>query len=281
LLPLVARNLPDGGPQSFGTLVASMGVGAVLGAFILPRLRRRFSADALVAVASGVYAAALFGLATLEHLLPLCLVMAVSGTAWISILSTLQVAAQMALPDWVRSRGLAVFMAIFMGAMAGGSLVWGKVAELFGIHEALGIAACGALLVIVVLRRIRLGTPASDEMTPSMHWPAPVVHEGVTHDRGPVLVTIDYQVRPDSVQQFLITLQELSRHRRRDGAFLWSVFENAEQPHHYIETFAVESWLEHLRQHERVTGADRDLQLQLRNYLVADTRPVVKHYVAP
>jgi predicted MFS family arabinose efflux permease/quinol monooxygenase YgiN len=281
LLPLIARNLPDGGPESFGALVASMGVGAVTGAFILPGARRRVSPDALVMGASTLYAAALFCLAFMSNFLLLCLVMALSGVAWISILSTFQVAAQMALPDWVRSRGLAVFMAIFMGAMAAGSLLWGKVAELWGISAALGIAACGTLLVIVVTRRIRISALHSAEMSPSMHWPTPDVHAGITHDRGPVLVTIDYKVRPDSVQLFLAVLRELSRHRRRDGAFLWSVFEDAEQPNHFIETFAVESWLEHLRQHERVTGADRDLQAQLRNYLVADNVPVVKHYVAP
>jgi MFS family permease len=281
LLPLVARSLPDGGPESFGMLIASMGIGAVAGAFILPGVRRRVSPDELVVGASILYAAALFGLALMSNFLLLCFVMALSGMAWISILSTFQVAAQMALPDWVRSRGLAVFMAIFMGAMAGGSLLWGKVAELWGIHVALGIAACGTLLVIVVTRHIRISAQINAEMSPSMHWPTPAVHAGVTHDRGPVLVTIDYKVRPDSVQPFLAILQQLSRHRRRDGAFLWSVFEDAEQPNHFIETFAVESWLEHLRQHERVTGADRELQAQLRNYLAADTIPVVKHYVAP
>jgi len=281
LLPLVARSLPDSGPQSFGMLVASIGVGAVTGAFILPHVRRRVSPDALVAGASILYAVALFGLAFMSNFVLLCLVMALSGIAWIAILSTFQVAAQMALPDWVRSRGLAVFMAIFMGAMAAGSLLWGKVAQLWGIHVALGIAACGTLLVIVVTRHIRISALDNAEMSPSMHWPTPAVHAGVTHDRGPVLVTIDYKVRPDSVQPFLAILQELSRHRRRDGAFLWSVFEDAEQPSHFIETFAVESWLEHLRQHERVTGADRELQARLRNYLVTGSIPVVKHYVAP
>ena len=207
--------------------------------------------------------------------------MALSGIAWIAILSTFQVAAQMALPDWVRSRGLAVFMAIFMGAMAGGSLLWGKVAELWGIHEALGIAACGTLLVIIATRHIRIGGLDNVEMSPSMHWPTPAVHAGVTHDRGPVLVTIDYQVRTDSVQPFLAVLQELSRHRRRDGAFLWSVFEDAEQPNHFIETFAVESWLEHLRQHERVTGADRELQVQLRTYSLTRSDQLASSYVHP
>ncbi len=135
LLPLVARQLENGGPQTFGTLVAAIGAGAVLGAFALPRLRKRLSRDALVAAATLVYSAATASLAFIDQLALLCLAMAMSGVAWITVMSSLQVAAQMALPDWVRSRGLAVFMTIFMGSMAAGSLAWGTVAELTSISQ--------------------------------------------------------------------------------------------------------------------------------------------------
>ena len=69
--------------------------------------------------------------------------------------------------------------------------------------------------------------------------------------------------------------------RRRDGALSWGIFESAERRHHFIETFLVSSWLEHLRQHERVTGADRALQQQIRGLLSPGTSPLVNHYVAP
>lgn len=137
LLPLIARNLEAGGPQAFGILVGSIGAGAVAGAFVLPTLREKFSRDTLVAGATVLYAGALLVLATIDRLLPLTLAMAVSGMAWITVLSSLQVAAQMALPNWVRSRGLAVFMTIFMGSMALGSLLWGSVAQLYGIPQSL------------------------------------------------------------------------------------------------------------------------------------------------
>jgi MFS family permease len=281
LLPLVAKNLVDGGPQAFGILVASLGAGAVGGAFVLPKLREKLSRDALVAAATVMYGGAMVALAMLDALAPLCVAMAASGVAWISVLSSLQVAAQMALPDWVRSRGLAVFMTVFMGSMAAGSLFWGKVAELTSISSALMMAAAGLVAAVVVSWRWRISGFEQTDLTPSMHWPEPAVHDEITHDRGPVLVTLQYQVRPEEKGRFLATVRKLGVHRRRDGAFGWGVYEDTEQKNHFIESFFVESWLEHLRQHERVTQADRTLQKEIRGLLVADTKPLVAHYVAP
>ena len=281
LLPLVAKDLVDGGPQAFGALVASVGVGAVAGALVLPTIRGKLSQDALVAIATVLYAAAMWALATLNQLFSLCVAMAISGIAWISILSSLQVAAQIALPSWVRSRGLAVFMMAFMGAMTLGSLLWGKVAELSSISQSIKIASVGLVITIVLTWRWKLGGIETVDLTPSMHWPPPSVHDVITHDRGPVLVTVEYQVQPERVREFLKEIHELGERRKRDGAFIWSVFEHTEQPNHFIETFAVESWLEHLRQHERVTNADRVLQGELLSHLVKGTKPPVTHYVAP
>jgi hypothetical protein len=220
-------------------------------------------------------------LANLQQLAPLCLAMAVSGVAWISVLSSLQVAAQMALPDWVRSRGLAVFMTVFMGSMAVGSLLWGTVAGFTSISNSLMIAATGLVVAVGLSWRWRISGFEQMDLTPSMHWPAPVVHDAVTHDRGPVLVTIHYSVRPDEAGRFLNAIRTLGAHRRRDGAFAWGVYEDTERQNHFIESFYVESWLEHLRQHERVTGADRVLQSEIRALLTINSAPVVAHYVAP
>jgi predicted MFS family arabinose efflux permease len=281
LLPLVAKGLDKGGPEAFGTLVASIGFGAVLGALALPRLRTLMSRDALVASATVAYSVATASLAFIDRLAPLCLAMAVSGMAWITVMSSLQVAAQMALPDWVRSRGLAVFMTIFMGSMAAGSVAWGTVAELTSISQSLLIAAAGMLLAGLLGMRWRISGFEDVDLSPSMHWPQPVVHDAVTHDRGPVLVSIEYRVRPEAVREFLDAVRLLGTRRRRDGAFTWGIYESTERPLHFIETFHVASWLEHLRQHERVTDADRVLQEDIRDLLTPGTAPIVSHYVAP
>ncbi|MEE4184304.1 MAG: MFS transporter [Gammaproteobacteria bacterium] len=281
LLPLIARRLPDGGPETFGALVAAIGVGAVCGAFLLPRLRAMLSRDVLVASATAAYAVAMLVLGNFSNLAVLCGAMALSGVAWITVLSSLQVAAQMALPNWVRSRGLAVFMAVFMGTMALGSVAWGQVAKLAGIPAALSLSAAGALLMIGVTWRWRISGIEDADLTPATYWPAPTVHAGIEQDQGPVLVTVSYSVQPARRAEFLHAMQLLGKQRKRDGAFFWSVFEDTELPNEFIETFSVESWLEHLRQHERVTGADHELQLQVREMLLAGRPPQVKHFVAP
>ncbi|PSJ18931.1 MFS transporter [Nitrosomonas supralitoralis] len=281
LLPLLVKSMTIGGPETFGILVASIGAGAVIGALVLPKLRKKISRDMLVALAAVVYASTMFALAIFDQLIFLCLAMSVSGIAWITVLSSLQVTAQMALPNWVRSRGLAVFMAVFMGSMALGSLLWGKVAEMTSISTSLMLAAIGTLVAVLVTWRWHIGDVDDVDLTPSMHWPTPLVHESVSHDRGPVLITIQYTVRNDKTSEFLTKIRELSKRRRRDGAFAWGVFEHTEKPHHFIESFCVDSWIEHLRQHERVTHADRDLQTEIHTLLVSGSEPIVTHYVAP
>jgi hypothetical protein len=155
------------------------------------------------------------------------------------------------------------------------------VADVTGISLSLTIAAAGLLVAVGLSWRWRISGFEQVNLSPSMHWPAPVVHEAVTHDRGPVLVTIHYDVRSDQADRFLEVIRLLGAHRRRDGAFAWGVYEDTGRQNHFVESFYVESWLEHLRQHERVTDADRVLQKEIRALLTANTAPTVAHYVAP
>ena len=281
LLPLIAKDLVGGGPQTFGVLVAAIGAGAVLGALILPWLRKYVAKDMLVAGATVLYAAAMLALAYLTNLPSLGVAMVLSGVAWIAVLSSLQVSAQLALPNWVRSRGLAVFMASFMGSMAFGSMTWGIVAQQSSIAAALVLAAAGAVLAVAVTWRWKLGAIDDMDLTPSMHWPSPLASVDVTPDRGPVMVTIGYQVEPGHRGAFLSAVRDLGQRRKRDGAFAWGVLEDTETPNRLVEYFMIESWLEHLRQHERVTNADRMLQDSVRGMLVAGSEPEIMHYVAP
>jgi len=281
LLPLLARQVGGDRPQVFGLMVASIGVGAVVGAFLLPGIRAHWSRDTLVATASVLYALSMAALASLTQVIWLCLALIGSGFAWISVLSSLQVSAQMALPNWVRSRGLAVFMMTFMGSMAGGSLLWGKIAEQSSISQALLVAATGMILTIPLTWRWRLAGIGNKDLSPSMHWPALPANAGIQNDRGPVLVTIEYLVREDQQIEFLQLIHAMGQSRKRDGCYAWGIFESTEQPNLFIETFKVESWLEHRRQHERVTDADRLVQLQIRGLLHTGSKTSVRHFVSP
>ena len=101
----------------------------------------------------------------------------------------------------------------------------------------------------------------------------------IENDRGPVLVTVEYRIDPRDREPFLAALETLGHERRRDGAYAWGIFEDAAKEGRIVETFLVESWLEHLRQHERVTNADRLLQDAARRFH-AGGHPKVTHLIA-
>jgi len=278
LLPLVARDQIAGGPGLYGILLGAIGAGAVGGAAALPWAKSRLGPDRVVVAASigTALALVLFGLARLALVGFVASLLA--GASWIAVLANLNVSAQVALPNWVRGRGLALFVTVFYGAMTLGSALWGMVADHAGLPLTLMLAAAGTLLGIPLTRRWKLQAGAGVDLTPSMHWPAPIVTHQIDSDRGPVLVTVEYRLAADTDRAaFLHALALLAHGRRRDGAYAWDMFEDTATEGVFLETFRVESWVEHLRQHERVTHADRVLQQRIHGLL---ERPaVVRHLI--
>ncbi|MCC6203073.1 MAG: MFS transporter [Gammaproteobacteria bacterium] len=279
LLPVIARDLLHGGPRLYGLLLATVGGGAVIGAFVLPRLRASHTNDWLVTRAALLYAVGLFVIGYVRQLVPALLSFACCGMAWITIVSSIQTAAQLALPDWVRSRGIAMLVMSLMGSLAIGSVLWGHVAEWFDIPMALLSAAACIVLAQLLTRRYRLSHGDKSDLTPSRHWRLPEVRPEVTHERGPVMILIHYRVAPGREAEFAGAVRELGVSRRRDGAFAWDLMESAVEPNYFIEYYQVVSWLEHLRQHERVTESDRALQQRIKSDLAPDTLPLVTHFV--
>jgi transmembrane secretion effector len=279
LLPLVARDQIAGGPALYGLLLGAIGAGAVCAAFVLPLLKRHLGPDRLVAAAviGTAVALILFGLARQPLVALVACVLA--GICWIAVLATVNVSAQVALPAWVRGRGLSIFVAVMFGSLTVGSALWGKVAEWAGLPAAHLIAAAAALVTIPLLWRWRLQTGAALDLTPSMHWPAPVLAQDVEEDRGPVLVTVEYLIRPEDRVPFTEALTKLGDERRRDGAFDWWLFEDVAQPGRFVETFMLDSWIEHMRQHARVSNADRELQERVRGFHIQGA-PQVTHLIA-
>jgi quinol monooxygenase YgiN len=199
--------------------------------------------------------------------------------SWIAVLATLNVSVQVSLPDWVRGRGLAMFVTAFFGAMTAGSALWGKLASELGLPTAHFIAAAGALGGIALTWRWKLQGGAEMDLAPSMHWPAPILTIETDAGRGPVLVTVEYRIDPQRRDAFLAAIRDLGRQRRRDGAYAWDVFEDAAEKGRFLETFMVASWLEHLRQHQRITNADRVVQDDIRQFDAA-AEPKVTHFIA-
>jgi MFS family permease len=279
LLPLVARDQIAGGPQLYGALLGSIGAGALCGALVLRPLKAKFGPNGLAAIGTigTALALALFGVAR-QPLIGLA-ASAIAGVSWIAVLASLNVSAQVALPDWVRGRGLAMFVTAFFGAMTLGSVLWGEVAVMIGLPDAHFFAAAGALLSIPLTRSWKLQTGAGVDLTPSMHWPTPVLSHAVPDHQGPVLVTVEYRIEPANRKLFLAAVEKLGHERRRDGAYAWGIFEDAAEEGRYLETFLVESWLEHLRQHQRVTNADRALQSAVQRFHLGG-EPKVTHFLS-
>lgn len=280
LLPLIVRRELRSGPDTYGLFLACLGVGAIGGALLLPRLRTRLSRDSIVAGGTGLYAIAMLALAHSGNVYAAGAAMLVTGIAWISVVSPLMTATQTALPGWVRARGLALFWVVFMGGMAAGSALWGQVASWIGIPYALTLAALGALLGVPATWRYRIGQHDINDLSPSLHWPTPLLADELESDRGPVMVTVEYRIDPQQVGEFTLRMQQMRRIRRRDGAFMWELFHDIERPEHMVECFMIESWLEHLRQHERVTVTDRDIMEKIRAYHRGAESPKVTHLVA-
>jgi predicted MFS family arabinose efflux permease len=279
LLPLVAREQIASGPALYGVLLGVIGASAVGGAFLLPWLKPKLGPDRLMAVGALGQAVAmvLYGLARVPAAAILASV--VAGASWIWVVATLTVSAQVALPDWVRARGLALYAMVFFGCLAIGSAMWGEIAAFVGLSTAHFLAALGAALAIPLTWRWKLQTGAGVDLTPSMHWPAPLTAQDIEQDRGPVLVTVEYSISLQDREAFLLALDKVGSERRRDGAYRWGVYEDTAEQGRFVETFVVASWIEHLRQHERVTNADRLQEDVVRRFHLAG-EPKVTHFIA-
>jgi MFS family permease len=279
LLPLVARQLLGGNAGFYGILLGAVGAGAILGALVLPRLRRRFDADGLLFGAAVVAAITMAVLAIGPPRWLAVVILLGLGGAWIVALTTLNGAAQAILPNWVRGRGLAVYLMIVNGAVAGGSLGWGTVAGPLSVPVTLVISACGLFVLAFVLYRFKLPAGEAD-LKPSNYWPEPLTADPVEHDRGPVLVLIEYRIARDDRLKFFECLKRLSQARLRDGAYGWGITEDAADSERIVEWFMVESWAEHLRQHHRLSNADADIQRETTQFHIGPNPPVVRHFLA-
>jgi MFS family permease len=277
LLPTVAHRL-SGGSLGYGFLLALFGCGGVLGALILPRLRAVLSTVDILSLALAVLSVALLATGTLRTLWALCGFMIFGGSAWIIFISILTTMVQQLAPSWVRARVLAVFLLVFQGSVALGSFVWGLTAERRSIALAFVLASAGTAATIVL--RFFRGLPNVDvDLSPWIHWnePPSVAALGYGPEDGPVLVTLEYRVSPERVATFIKAVHRLGRLRRRDGASRWGVYHDTETTDRYVETFIVNSWAEHQRQHERPVKDDRAVEEGVQRS--AREAPIVRHFV--
>ncbi len=245
---------------------------------VMQQIRSRWSSEVVVTGGVLVFGAMTAASGYVQDLAVLSVIMLVGGAAWILFISLFNVLILNRTPDWVRARVLAVSMLVFQGAMAAGSAAWGALAVKTGLHTALIWAGVGTMVSTASGLFLKLPEAAVD-LTPWIHWRLPTIvnqNEGIA-DSGPIIVTVDYEVDEKNVSAFIKAINHFGRIRRRDGAYRWGIYQDLEKPSRYLEVFLVDSWAEHLRQHERSTHADREITERVQNFVRGE--PVTRHLV--
>jgi len=280
LLPLVARGLHGGGAGTFTLLLACMGAGAIVAALFLPRLRASASRDDIVTWGTVIQAVAMLVISIAPNILVAALAMVAAGAAWISSANSLTVSAQLALPDWVRARGMSIYQMALMGSCAVGAALWGQVATWTSVQASLACAAALAIACLAITQRFKVESGVVEDLTPAQFARPPGTDIELDPHEGPVLITVEYQIEPSRTAEFLAVMQESRRNRLRHGMLSWGLFRDPSDPSRYIEHFVDESWVEHLRHFERMSAFDVSLRERRLAFHVGEKPPVVHRLIA-
>ena len=277
LLPLVARGLPGGKAGTFTVLLASMGVGAIVAALLMPQIRRWLPLQRRVLVGTIVQALASVVVGFAPNIFLAVPAMVMAGAAWITVANSLTVAAQMSLPDWVRARGMSVYQMALMGSTAAGAALWGQVATMSSIGVALAVSAVTGSVTMLAAQRLKIDRGTEDELTPSRVLQAPEM-QGPPR-AGRILVRVEYRIDPARAGEFLGLMQESRRSRLRQGALEWQLLHDVNEPGRYVEQIIDSSWTEHLRRFDRISAADHALRDRRLAFHIGEEPPRVSRYV--
>jgi MFS family permease len=280
LLPLTAHVVLHLGSGGYGLLLGSVGIGAVGGAALLPRLRNRLSPDAMLAAGSVGLAAVTLLLAYVHVTAVAAVALVAGGGCWVLALSILSTLYQLSLPRWIKARGMSFYLMVFQGGNAIGSAVMGVAAAHAGLSTTLAIAAAGLALGPLAGLAWRFRPIPPQELLPAGDWPAPRLAPDDQTPEGPVMVSVEYWARPGQEDDLMTALQQTRFGRRRTGATMWRAWRDSSTPQRILEQFVVASWDEHLRQHERVTKRDQDRLDRVREKTDPDHPVTVTHWLA-
>ncbi len=279
LLPLLARRIGDGSATTFTLLLASMGVGAIASAFLLPHVRKTTTRDDLLRHGSHVQAVAMAGVAFAPNLWIAIPLMMLGGAAWLVAANSLSVSAQLALPDWVRARGMSIYQVALMGGSGLGAAWWGQVAGWTDVRTSVAGAAVVGAALLWLTRHHAIEGGAEEDLTPQT-WKAPVTRDPVDPSAGPVLTTIEYRIDRARTDEFHRVMQETRRSRLRSGVLSWELFRDTIDPNRYLEYFIDETWVEHLRRFDRFTVSDIALRQRRLALHKGESPPVVTRCIA-
>ena len=259
LLPLVARDLLHGSAQTYGMMLGAFGLGAVIGALNLSRLRAHFSGEASIRLCAVVMGAgvALVALSPWPGLTGCALLFI--GACWTVSVTLFNVGVQMSAPRWVAGRALAAFQAAIAGGIAIGSWVWGYMANHIGVDNTLlisGAALIGSPALARWMRMPRVGARNEAAMEVIAD---PEVRLSLSARSGPIVIEIEYRIDPKEARLFYAIMQRVQLSRQRNGAYGWSLARDIADPELWTERYHCPTWQDYLRQRNRATESERIL----------------------
>ncbi|MES2496988.1 MAG: MFS transporter [Pseudomonadota bacterium] len=264
MMPLVARDLVEGGALTYGLLLGSFGVGAVCGGLLSGRMRSRFSTEQIIRISTVTLAAGTAVTALSPSLILTIVGLLLAGASWVLALSTFNISVQLASPRWVVARALSVYQMGAFGGMAIGAWVLGMVADEHGVVTGLLVGAVVLLCTMPLGFLMPLSQVDDLNLTPLTQWQEPDVAVPLEPRSGPVVVTIEYCIERQNIVAFLTAMTERRRIRRRDGAHGWTLLRDLNDPELWVERYHVATWHDYIRHNQRRTHADAENSAEIR-----------------
>lgn len=258
LLPLVTRDLVQGGAFSYGVILGCFGAGAIGGALLNARVRERWRNETIVRGTFLVFAASVTALALSREMWLSCLLLMPAGACWVLTLSLFNVTVQLSTPRWVVGRALSIYQTATFGGMASGSWLWGVIADAHGTGSALITAGVVMVLGAATGLRYKLPEFGTLNLDPLGRFNEPQLRLDLRPRSGPIMIMVDYEIAQQDIGAFLDQMAIRRRIRIRDGARQWALLRDLENPSIWTETYHVPTWVEYVRHNQRRTFADAD-----------------------
>ncbi|MCK1329486.1 MFS transporter [Bradyrhizobium sp. CW9] len=258
LMPLVARDLVNGGAQTYGVMLSAFGLGAVIGALNLNQIRKRMSGEAAIRACALSMGGAVAAVSLSHQTVLTAAAVVLAGAAWMIASVLFSIGVQLMAPGWVAGRALAAYHAASSGGIAVGSWGWGHLADAAGVNTALLVSA--VLMFASPLLGLWMGMPrigARSEEAEMLEDPK--VRLPLTGRCGPLVVQIEYRVAPENERAFRNVMQEVQLSRQRNGAYAWSIARDIADPELWTERYQCPTWFDYLRQRNRSTQLERAL----------------------
>ncbi len=262
LLPLVARDILHGGAQTYGIMLGCFGMGGVLGALNISSVRTHLEGETAVRLCALTMGLAIGVLALSRWPALTGAALVVAGASWMIAVTLFNIGVQLSTPRWVAGRALAAYQAAIAGGVAIGSWLWGYVANGVGVDKALLIAGAAMFVspVLAIWLRMPSTEGANNDAVDALEEPE--VNLSISQRSGPIVVEIEYRVSQQKARAFYTTMLQLQAIRQRNGAYDWSIARDIADPELWIERYHCPTWLDYLRQRNRSTQSEREVQLK-------------------